>query len=134
MMINMNNKKKYWRSVVCCFAAGILLLSCSDWNDMGTETIPDETNRIAEEGIGIAFSSSVAASHQDTRANTTIVKLGDTQLPTTANSTFYAGLFGCYTGPYTWEQLITLKRIEDPTDEQKQILKDYYTPNLLYNA
>lgn len=136
----------------------LLLLSCSDWNDMGTETIPDETNRIAEEGIGIAFSSSVAASHQDTRANTTIVKLGDTQLPTTANSTFYAGLFGCYTGPYTWQSMIALHNVmadNEISDAEytavsdmftgyatkaalqaaaPTILKDYYTPNLLYNA
>ncbi len=167
----MNNKKKYWRlasdcftksmsRVVCCFAAGILLLSCSDWNDMGTETIPDETNRIAEEGIGIAFNGSVVPSQQATRADATIVKLGDTQLPTTANSTFYAGLFGCYTGKYTWGELVALKAAMneggisdaeytalhamtnfssyatkgDLETAAPNILKDYYTPNLLYNA
>ena len=104
----MNNKKKYWRSVVCCFAAGILLLSCSDWNDMGTETIPGGINRIAEEGIGIAFSGSVAPSHQATRADATIVNMGETTLLPTATSNRRAGIFGCYTGLYHWASLVML--------------------------
>ena len=113
---------------MCCgFAAAVALLTaCSDWRD----GIP--TNNSEKDAI--AFSGTVVASSQATRANATIVKLGDTQLPTTANSTFYAGLFGCHTGQYTWQDLIGLSRLESPTDEQKQILKDYYTANLLYNA
>ena len=85
----------------------LLLFSCSDQSDIGT----DSSNAKAGENIGIAFSGSVVPSQQATRANLTIVKLGDTQLPTTANSTFYAGLFGCYTGKYTWEELVMLSSV-----------------------
>ena len=107
--------------------AAIAFTACqSDWRD----GIPSTNS----EQDAIAFSGYVAASKQETRANSTIVKLGDTQLPTTANSTFYAGLFGCHTGQYTWQNLIGLSRLESPTDEQKQILKNFYTANLLYNA
>lgn len=107
--------------------AAIAFTACqSDWRD----GIPSTNS----EQDAIAFSGYVAASKQETRANSTIVKLGDTQLPTTANSTFYAGLFGCHTGQYTWQDLIGLSRLESPTDEQKQILKNFYTANLLYNA
>lgn len=112
----------------------LFFFSCSDWNDMGTETIPDGKNKIAEESIGITFSGSVVPSQQATRADATLVKLGETQLPATANSNFYVGIFGCYTGQYTWQELIALKGKADPTDEDKEILKEYYTPKLLYNA
>ncbi len=130
----MNNKKKYWRSVVCCFAAGILLLSCSDWNDMGTETIPGGINRIAEEGIGIAFSGSVAPSHQATRADATIVNMGETTLLPTATSNRRAGIFGCYTGKYTWAELVALSLKANPNDEEKAILNDFYSANLMFNV
>lgn len=113
---------------MCCgFAAAVALLTaCSDWRD----GIP--TNNSEKDAI--AFSGTVVASSQATRANATIVKLGDTQLPTTANSGFYAGLFGCHTGQYTWQQLVGLSLKSSPTDEEKQILKENYTANLLYNA
>lgn len=113
---------------MCCgFAAAVALLTaCSDWRD----GIP--TNNSEKDAI--AFSGTVVASSQATRANATIVKLGDTQLPTTANSGFYAGLFGCHTGQYTWQQLVGLSLESSPTDEEKQILKENYTANLLYNA
>ena len=113
---------------MCCgFAAAVALLTaCSDWRD----GIP--TNNSEKDAI--AFSGTVVASSQATRANATIVKLGDTQLPTTANSGFYAGLFGCHTGQYTWQQLVDLSLESSPTDEKKQILKENYTANLLYNA
>lgn len=112
---------------ITIFIAAIAFTACqSDWRD----GIPSTNS----EKDAIAFSGYVAPSKQATRANSTIVKLGDTQLPTTANSTFYAGLFGCHTGQYTWQDLIGLSRLESPTDEQKQILKNFYTANLLYNA
>ena len=133
------------------------LFSCSDQSDIGT----DSSNAKAGENIGIAFSGSVVPSQQATRANSTIVKLGDTQLPTTANSGFYAGLFGCYTGQYTWGELVMLSSVmadgsitsaeldylQSETDnfdsydsettlqtDAPKILKEYYTPDLLYNA
>ena len=157
----MNNKKKYWRSVVCCFAAGILLLSCSDWNDMGTETIPGGINRIAEEGIGIAFSGSVAPSHQATRADATIVNMGETTLLPTATSNRRAGIFGCYTGLYHWASLVMLYDVMadgtitsgeladlkskthdfDSYDSESAlqtdaptILNDFYSTNLMFNV
>ena len=135
----------------------LLLFSCSDQSDIGT----DSSNAKAGENIGIAFSGSVVPSQQATRANLTIVKLGDTQLPTTANSGFYAGLFGCYTGKYTWGELVMLSSVmadgsitsaelaylKSETDnfdsydsettlqtDAPKILKEYYTPDLLYNA
>ena len=110
----------------------LLFCACSDWNDIGTETIPDGTK--TENNIGITFKGKVVSSQQATRANNTIVNLNETTLPATAASTFYAGLFGCHTGQYTWQQLVGLSLQESPTDAQKEILKNHYTANLLYNA
>lgn len=139
----------------------LLLLSCSDWNDMGTETIPDGTNRIAEEGIGIAFSSSVAPSHQATRADATIINMGETSLLPTATSNRRAGIFGCYTGPYHWASLVMLYDVMadgtitsgeladlksktndfDSYDSESAlqtdaptILNKYYSANLMFNV
>jgi len=71
---------------------------------MGTETIPDGTK--AETNEGITFSGSVVSSQLPTRADATIVHLRETELPSTAASTFYAGIFGCYTEQYTWAELV----------------------------
>ena len=101
-------------------------------NDIGN--ISDGTKANTEDNMSIAFKGKVVSSKQATRADGTIVNLNETTLPATATSTFYAGLFGCHTGQYTWQQLVGLSLQESPTDAQKEILKNHYTANLLYNA
>ncbi len=112
----------------------LLLLSCSDWNDMGTETIPDGKNKIAEESIGIAFSGSVAPSHQATRADATIINIGETNLLPTATSNRRVGLFGCYTGTHTWAELVELSQKDGRTADENTILNNFYSANLMFNV
>ena len=88
--------------ILYSFIVGAVLLSgCSDWRD----GIADDPQNAQEQEI--AFSGSVVSSKMATRANLTIVKLGDTALPTTANSGFHVGIFGAHTGQKTWEELTT---------------------------
>ena len=98
----------------------------------------------------MSFSTSVDGAQQATRANSTIINWKQTWLPPSEEKvyyrvdengnvesetkTFYAGLFGCYTGSYTWAQLIGLSAKADPTDDEKEILKQYYSANQLYNV
>ena len=83
----------------------LLLCACSDWNDMGTETIPDGVKAETQEVI--SFNGKVVSSQLPTRANATIVHLRETSLPATSESSFYAGIFGCHTEKYTWGELAT---------------------------
>jgi hypothetical protein len=76
----------------------LVLSACSDWRD---GIAPGD--RIEQP---IAFSGSVVSSQLPTRADATIVHLRETKLPATAASTFHAGIFGCYTGQYTWAELV----------------------------
>lgn len=89
----------FWHRWSCCLAAALLISSCqSDWRD---GIAPGDR---AEQPI--AFSGSVVSSQLPTRADATIVHLRETKLPATAASTFHAGIFGCYTGQYTWAELV----------------------------
>jgi hypothetical protein len=101
----------------------------------------------------------VVASKQATRANETIVNLGERTLPATTTTGFYAGLFGCYTGQHTWEGLITLSAAMTDNISAEEftvlhgmaeyssyankealqaaapaILKENYTANMFYNT
>lgn len=132
------------------------LFSCSDQNDLGSDSISGGTK--TEDNIGIAFKGKVVSSQQATRADISIVHLGETNLKATSVSKFNVGLFGCHTGKYTWTELVKLSNttFEDRatalsgfsnfsdlaalTDEnafkteKASILKNYYTANLLYNT
>lgn len=77
-----------------------LFSACSDWRD----GIADDEQGTQQQEI--AFSGSVVSSQLPTRADATIVHLRETKLPATAASTFHAGIFGCYTGQYTWAELV----------------------------
>jgi hypothetical protein len=98
----------------------------------------------------IAFNTMVPSSQMATRADATIVNWKQTSLPPTEEHTyyrvdesgrvvaeekeFYAGLFGCYTGPYRWEELVALSLKPSRTTEEEDILKQYYSANQLYNV
>lgn len=100
----MKSNNHCWCQTLRCLAAGSLLLftACqSDWRN----GIADDGRQNAQEQP-IAFSGSVVSSQLPTRADATIVHLRETKLPATAASTFYAGIFGCYTGQYTWAELV----------------------------
>ncbi len=132
------------------------LLACSDSNDLGSDSISGGTK--TEDNIGIAFKGKVVSSQQATRADISIVHLGETTLKATSISEFNVGLFGCHTGKYTWSELVKLSNttfkdratalsgfsnfsdLAALTDEnafkteKASILKNFYTPALLYNA
>ncbi|MBR6086908.1 MAG: fimbrillin family protein [Prevotella sp.] len=144
----MSNKKKYlWRVPGCC-AAWILAMSilsaCSDTVEEGASSSAGAASQQE-----IAFSGTVVSSSIATRADATLINWKETSLPLTEKKIyyrvdengkvvpdereFYAGLFGCYTGQYTWAQLVALSQNADLTDDEEKILKKYYSANQMYN-
>ena len=134
--------------VRCGFAAtmiSLLFTSCRD-------TISDGggTTGLNEQKNAISFNTAVLSSQKASRADGTIVNWKQTSLPPSVahtyyrvdengavkseSKTFYAGLFGCYTGPKTWEELVVLSGKASPTEEEKEVLNKYYSANQLYNV
>ena len=134
------------------------LASCADnWDNF----TPPETGP-EEEPLAVAFSGHVMSSQmvQGTRADGSVVNLHEYSLPSTEkraywrydsdedtvksmNQEFYAGVFGCHTGPYKWSELVELANLSETeiaklSDAEKaertQKLKDYYSANLFYNT
>ena len=105
----------------------LLAASCQreDFNDGPTAP---------EAKLEIAFNTTVSSNQQSTRADATIVNMGETSLLPTATSNRKAGIFGCYTGTYTWAELVALSLKANPTDAEKEILNKYYTANLMFNV
>ena len=98
----------------------------------------------------IAFSGTVSASQVATRANGSIVNLGEHSLPETKErtnylynpttgsveerkETYYAGIFGCYTGQNTWTDLVKISQKVSPSETETKQLEDYYSANLFFN-
>lgn len=120
---------------------------------MGTESIPDGTK--VEPHEGITFSTTVNSNSQATRAANTIIHKGQTWLLPTSTSKLKVGIFGCYTGQYTWEALERLKTAEEYSSElsefselseltestspkfsekKAEILKSFYSATQMYNV
>lgn len=131
----------------------LLFCACSDWNDMGTETIPDGKKTVQEQTDGIAFSGNLISGQMatvTTRADGSIVNWKQSTLPkseahtyyrvdedgavVSESKTFYAGIFGAYTGEHTWAELVTLSDKPSLTDEEQETLKKYYSANHLFNV
>lgn len=122
-------------------AVGVLLLSTacqSDWRD-GINPIEE-----AYKTTPLAFTGTVASSQMPTRSDGSIVNLGETSLPETRErtywrynptsggveeqkATYYAGIFGAYTGQQKWEDLVKKTTL---TDDEKEA----YSANLMYNV
>lgn len=162
------NRSVYYGLTV---AAVCLLAACSDWRD---GIAPDNGNT-AEQAITLG--GSVVSSNIATRSDGTIINWKQTGLPPTEahdyyrvdengavikeSKTFYAGLFGCYTGPYHWASLVLLHGVmADGTISDAElaylksktpdfdsyttgaalqtdaptILSQYYSANQLYNV
>lgn len=147
---------KHYRHILSTMLLTVLLLTaCSDWDNM-EPTPPDEQ----AQNVGITFSGSVAKSTM--RADGSIINLNETSLRRSqehtywradangevseVKATFYAGIFGCYTGQYKWSDLVNAANQEasqdtegekkDETGEMpaiREMLNDYYTPNLFFN-
>ncbi len=113
------------------FSLVLLALSaCSDWRD----GIPPSDTSITWSDQAVTFSTTVSSSQQPTRADATIVNIGETTLLPTATSNRKVGIFGCYTGKYTWAELVALSQKADPTDAEKEILNKYYSAGLMFNV
>lgn len=118
------------RSVVSIAAAILLLTGCkNDYDFVGSAA-----GQTKETNDAVAFSAYVSSSRQASRANATIVNKGETTLLPTAKSNRRVGIFGCYTGKYTWKELVTLSQKANPTDAEKEILNQYYSSNLMFNV
>ncbi len=117
-------------SVVSIAAALLLLTGCkNDYDFVGSAA-----GQTKETSDAVAFSAYVSSSRQASRANATIVNKGETTLLPTAKSDRRVGIFGCYTGKYTWKDLVTLSQKANPTDAEKEILNQYYSSNLMFNV
>lgn len=117
-------------SVVSIAAALLLLTGCkNDYDFVGSAA-----GQTKETNDAVAFSAYVSSSRQASRANATIVNKGETTLLPTVKSDRRVGIFGCYTGKYTWEELVTLSQKANPTDAEKEILNQYYSSNLMFNV
>jgi len=117
-------------SVVSIAAALLLLTGCkNDYDFVGSAA-----GQTKETNDAVAFSAYVSSSRQASRANATIVNKGETTLLPTAKSDRRVGIFGCYTGKYTWKELVTLSQKANPTDAEKEILNQYYSSNLMFNV
>ena len=117
-------------SVVTIAAALLLLTGCkNDYDFVGSGT-----GQTKETSDAVAFSAYVSSSRQASRANATIVNKGETTLLPTETSNRRVGIFGCYTGKYTWKELVTLSQKANPTDAEKEILNQYYSSNLMFNV
>ncbi len=128
----------------------LLTTSCQreDFNDGPTAP---------EAKLEIAFNTTVSSNQQSTRADATIVNKGETTLLPTAKSNRRVGIFGCYTGKYTWKDLVTLSGTEfanratklagtgvaeladitndtEFTKKKTDILNKYYSANLMFNT
>lgn len=120
------------RHAVAWIAAAMLMLtSCNSENDLAgsDSTSPSESAQDA-----VTFTTTVSSMRQATRADATIVNKGETMLLPTATTKRKVGIFGCYTGPYTWAELVGLSLKDSPTDEEKEILDKYYTANQMFNV
>lgn len=156
------------RKVIFYILSGtVAVLSCTDNHILPS---PDELEDVA--GTGIAFEASVVTSKMATRSDGSIVNrleiefpgpgtkyyeyAGEGVTPVEKTVNYGIGIYGAYTGPYTWHELQTLATtsfadraslsVAFPSlsglgDEDERefsvmknnILNDYYTANLFYN-
>ncbi|GEM_PF-2031223 len=138
-------------SVVSIAAALLLFTGCkNDYDFVGSAA-----GQTKETNDAVAFSAYVSSSRQASRANATIVNKGETTLLPTATSNRRVGIFGCYTGKYTWKELVKLsntayadrdglaevfadlKAAENATaynTKKTDILNKYYSANLMFNT
>ena len=135
----MSNKYNQWKRMSSWLSVGvlaILLSACSEVSD----SFSDGSSPSASAQDVVTFTTTVKSMRQATRADNTLINKGETMLPTTASTATEskegkkAGLFGCYTGQYTWGELVTLSKKASPTDEETEILKKYYSANQMYNV
>lgn len=97
------------------------LAACSDWNDVGTETVPDGITREATAEEAIAFEACVVPSvSAPTRADGSLINRLETSLFETKERSYWGyddtgeltekkniysvGIYGVYTGNKTWHE------------------------------
>lgn len=141
------------RHAVAWIAAAMLMLtSCNSENDLAGS---DSTSPSASAQDAVTFTTTVSSMRQATRADATIVNKGETMLLPTATTKRKVGIFGCYTGPYKWAELVTLsntayagrgglaevftdlKAAEKETaynTKKTEILEKYYSANQMFNT
>jgi len=123
------------------------VLSCTDnYIQPSSEELEDVA------GTGIAFEASVVTSKMATRSDGSIVNrleiefpgpgtkyyeyAGEGVAPVEKTVNYGIGIYGAYTGPYTWHELQDLAdkvAAGTATTAETQAVNDYYTANLFYN-
>ena len=123
-----------------------LALSCADSHILPSSEEQEQT------GTGIAFEASVVTSKMATRADGSLVNrleiefpgpgttyyeyAGEGLAPTQKTVDYGIGIYGAYTGQYTWHELQDLAdkvTAGTATSEETQAVNDYYTANFFYN-
>lgn len=107
-MLNNNNQWNRIGSWLSFCVVTFLLSACSEVSD----SLSDSTSTSVSSKDAVAFSANVSSSKQATRADATIVNKGETMLLPTIDSNRKVGIFGAYTGKYTWAELVTLSKTE----------------------
>ena len=136
------------RKVIFYILSGtVAVLSCTDnYIQPSSEELEDVA------GTGIAFEASVVTSKMATRSDGSIVNrleiefpgpgtkyyeyAGEGVTPVEKTVNYGIGIYGAYTGPYTWHELQDLAdkvAAGTATTAETQTVKDYYTANLFYN-
>ena len=139
------NNMNHLRRVTGCVAAGLLGLALNACVDQWDDATQQGGQTAAQRAI--AFTGNVASIRQATRADGSIINLNETSLPETkertyyradatgnvptevTKMTYYAGIFGAYTGQYTWASLVALKAVMDDrsiSDDEFSTLKAGY--------
>lgn len=107
--------------------AALIFAACqSDWRDGIVQT---------EQEKEVAFDAKVVSSRVATRADASLVNLNEYHLPATATSGHSVGIFGAYTGQYSWNALqnIANKKEADRTASEKKAYADHYIANFFFN-
>ena len=136
------------RKVIFYILSGtVAVLSCTDnYIQPSSEELEDVA------GTGIAFEASVVTSKMATRSDGSIVNrleiefpgpgtkyyeyAGEGVTPVEKTVNYGIGIYGAYTGPYTWHELQDLAAevaAGTATTADTLAVKDYYTANLFYN-
>ena len=124
----------------------LLLAACAD-----DPTLVSSSDGGEAAASAIAFEGNVVASKMATRSDGSIVNRLDTQFPgpgttyyeyagegvapTQKTMNYAIGIYGAYTGQYTWHELQTIaaKAEGSRTTAEQTALDDHYTANFFYN-
>ena len=121
--------KSVYLKAVMAVAVSVGLSGCSEDVVSPMPSVSDGADN------AIAFSGVVRTSRVATKADASLVNKNEYVLPATETSKHYVGIFGAYTGQYTWNALQTIETTAaaDRTSDETTALAQYYNANFFFN-